>query len=157
MAVCIYHLIILIQIICGNNETHWEYPSYLRPSSNESYGLIRLGRSLRMEFKFIYHSSLEYSNPPSMFDNVFRVGYSNQHNNNCDGAGTRYPSMWIYHDHDGDDKQSIHPYNPYLLFSISQEDDCWNQVTPNGLYPIITNNTFPPCNEHQHFMRLIYI
>lgn len=95
-----------------------------------------------MDFKFIYHSSLFYKSQPPTFENIFRVGYPDHNKHDCNGAGTRYPALHIYHDHDGNNKQADHPYIPYLIFSLSHKHDCWHQVSPQDLYPILTNASY---------------
>ncbi len=65
-----------------------------------------------MQFKLIYHSlSQEYNSTLKLtnyYENIFRIGYGHELNT-CEGAGSRYPSMWIIY------KNNDIPHAEYLI------------------------------------------
>eukprot|EP01084_Bolivina_argentea_P178139 307956_1 len=115
------------------NETYWESLSPFTPINNASYGTIKLGRSLRMEFKFIYFSRRIQTDSVRYHENAFRIGYSSSISNTGTGAGSRYPSMWIYY-LDG---------VPHCKFSVSSIDNPWKEflnlfaLEPHGTYSVL--------------------
>eukprot|EP01084_Bolivina_argentea_P122553 217163_1 len=121
--------------IWQSNDTYWHSLTPFIPISGESYGTIKLGRSVQCEYKFIYHGSSQFTT----HENVFRVGYSDTISNKHDGAGSRYPSMWIYYKNT----------QPQVQFAISNQDNTWNRFPLYRIYKeqmysvsIILNQTY---------------
>eukprot|EP01084_Bolivina_argentea_P173250 300075_1 len=117
--------------------THWHSLSPFTPIRNASYGRIKLGRRVKMQFKFIYHSpSQEYNSTLSnYYENIFRIGYGHELNT-FEGAGSRYPSMWIIYN-----KNEI----PHAEFSISDIISTWRKYPP--YHNNINNNIFSITKE----------
>eukprot|EP01084_Bolivina_argentea_P199985 342055_1 len=103
-----------------NNDTYWRSLTSFTPINNASYGTIKLGRSVHMEFSFIYHKRNPLSYNTSIYENIFRIGYGDK-TNDAQGAGSRYPSMWIYY------KNNVYPH---IEFSISDSKANWRKYPP---------------------------
>ena len=86
-----------------------------------------------MEYKFIYHSEVEETLDPQYHENTFRIGYAGYTSNGADGAGSRYPSMWIYYDPGAG-------YTPHCKFSLSNSKNPYVQF--KILYPIETEQIY---------------
>ena len=86
-----------------------------------------------MEYKFIYHSKVEDTLDPQYHENAFRIGYPGYTSNGADGAGSRYPSMWIYYDPGAG-------YTPHCKFSLSNSKNPYAQF--KILYPIETEQIY---------------
>ena len=80
-----------------------------------------------MEYKFIYHSRVQQTADDKYHENAFRIGYAGYTSNGADGAGSRYPSMWIYYDPGADGA-------PHCKFSLSNAKNPYAQF--KALYPI---------------------
>eukprot|EP01083_Nonionella_stella_P144114 449307_1 len=76
----------------ANGEDIWRSTSDFVPQSSTSYGTIKVGQVIVMEFDFKFtNRSNRYR--PGYEENFFRIG----HTGNTGGCseGTRYPSMWL--------------------------------------------------------------
>eukprot|EP01083_Nonionella_stella_P188906 697360_1 len=75
----------------------WRSTSDIIPKQSTSYGTIRLGQIMTMEFDFLFNGR---SNPmkPCEYENFFRIGHqSTELTSDCyrDGKYAHYPSMWL--------------------------------------------------------------
>eukprot|EP01083_Nonionella_stella_P128921 390767_1 len=79
-----------------NGEDIWRSTSNFKPVDATSFGTIKIGQFMTVEFDFIFHGrthSPQIGEP----ENFFRIGHSafNASNTACETYGSAYPSMWL--------------------------------------------------------------
>eukprot|EP01084_Bolivina_argentea_P096035 172645_1 len=77
-----------------NGEDIWRSTSDFIPIQSQSFGSIKLGQIMSMEFDFIWNGR---TNNPRIhyYEMFFRIGHSAKFGKGCDGQGSRYPSFWL--------------------------------------------------------------
>eukprot|EP01083_Nonionella_stella_P176562 618103_1 len=96
-----------------NGEDIWESTSWFQAGGAHSYGTIKIGQVMVMEFDFRYMARVN-SPTEKAIENFFRVGHSGTEGG-C-SEGTRYPSLWL----DDNTKND----NGFLTLSYSSGDTC---------------------------------
>merc|ERR1719361_1169429 len=82
-----------------NGEDIWYSTSDFVPVQSQSFGSIRIGRVMTMEFDFIFGGR---TNDPSigLSEMFFRIGFDSTAGTSCDAQNSRYPSFWLDADSD---------------------------------------------------------
>eukprot|EP01083_Nonionella_stella_P315632 1140681_1 len=97
----------------SNGEDIWKSTSWFQQSGAISYGTIKIGQVMVMEFDFRYLSRVN-SPTPGAIESFFRIGHTGT-GGGC-SEGTRYPSLWL-----DDNTQND---NGPLVLSYSSGDTC---------------------------------
>eukprot|EP01084_Bolivina_argentea_P270926 460807_1 len=97
----------------SNGEDIWKSTSWFQQSGAISYGTIKIGQVMVMEFDFRYLSRVN-SPTPGAIESFFRIGHTGT-GGGC-SEGTRYPSLWL----DDNTKND----NGFLTLSYSSGDTC---------------------------------
>eukprot|EP01083_Nonionella_stella_P019328 53750_1 len=104
----------------GRGLDTWQSTSNFIPKQSTSYGTIRLGKIMRMEFDFLWTGT----SPVDCYDkyapssaNFFRIGHKSM-DTGCEGEGSHYPSLWqcgihlaLTYTRDG----QFHPYECWVV------------------------------------------
>merc|ERR1719419_1676267 len=100
-----------VESVGPNGESVWQSTSDFVPVQGESFGAIKLGHDMVMEFDFVFNGR---TNSPieSKFEMFFRIGFDAKNGNNCNGHNSRYPSFWL--------KDT----EPMLFLSVSSGPKC---------------------------------
>eukprot|EP01084_Bolivina_argentea_P208235 355119_1 len=81
------------------NEETWRSTSDFIPSQSISYGSIKLGQVMSVEFDWVWHRRTNFPRV-NRYENFFRVGLTADNGFGCDGEGSRLPSFWLTADRD---------------------------------------------------------
>lgn len=78
----------------SNGEDIWYSTSDFVPVHAQSFGTIRIGRIMSVEFDFIFggRTNDPNENQTEMF---FRIGYDAAGGTSCHAQNSRYPSLWL--------------------------------------------------------------
>ena len=89
----------------------WNSTSDFVPVQSQSFGSIKIGRIMTVEFDFVFwgRTNDPKQNQREMF---FRIGYDAEDGKGCDGQQSQYPSFWLSQDDDT------------LIVINSEEGDC---------------------------------
>lgn len=89
----------------------WTSTAPFIPHQSTSFGQIKLGYNLRMEFDFVFtgRSNIPHQDQYEMF---FRLGFDSELGTGCEGQSSRYPALWLSSNRDE------------LYLSLSNRDSC---------------------------------
>merc|ERR1719242_1121593 len=114
-----------------NGVSHvWESTSDFVPEQSASFGEIRIGYAMSTEFDFVWFGRSCNPNSCASVENYFRVGFTADNGNNCQGTYSRYPSLWLSSSSDT------------LYVSISDTSSCSASVELDGLGTIVNATNY---------------
>ena len=80
-------------------EDIWYSTSDFVPVHSQSFGTIKIGRIMSVEFDFVFGGRTNDPNKDQT-EMFFRVGYDPDGGNGCDGHNSAYPALWLFDDTD---------------------------------------------------------
>ena len=82
-----------------NDEDIWYSTSVFVPVHSQSFGTIKIGRIMSIEFDFVFNGR---TNDPFIDESemFFRIGYDPDGGNGCEGHNSAYPALWLSQDSD---------------------------------------------------------
>eukprot|EP01084_Bolivina_argentea_P172744 299199_1 len=85
----------IIQTTPSQDIWQTEYITQTTPTQSTSYGTIRIGQKMSIEFDVKFHGRSDDPRPGYQ-ENFFRIGHdASTGGTGCDGEGSRYPSMFL--------------------------------------------------------------
>ena len=101
----------------GDDDSWWYSTDDIKPTDSTIYGQLKLRDSMYMAFDIV-----NWVTGANQLENIFRIGFSANISDQCDGKGSRYPALYKG------------PNDNYFHFAVSEATNCYAEPTNSQSY-----------------------